>query len=305
MPGRTVTRDPGSEHAASGPTTDPKRTVLFLCTGNAARSQMAEALARLDYPDLLEPISAGSRPAGFVHPLAIRAVEELGVGLEEAYSKSAEEFREQAFDLVVTVCDAAAADCPAWPGARHLVHWSIPDPSFAPGREEARLAAFRATRDDLRRRIDALMEALRGPHPNPSDLSLLERGAGVLEDVLTGHGFKRSPVREEEVSGRRTAVGGYRRRGRALELQVRTSVGIALYAAGDRRMLHPDYMRSLGVAGLMRYPGVSKDPLGAFRRLRADLLRFGEPFLSGRGLKEFARLHDETPPAGASPEGRP
>jgi arsenate reductase len=288
-----MTGDPGPEHSESGPATDPKRTVLFLCTGNAARSQMAEALARLDYPDLLEPVSAGSRPAGFVHPLAIQAIEELGVGLDEAHSKSAEEFREQAFDLVVTVCDAAAADCPTWPGSRHIVHWSIPDPSFAPGGEEARLAAFRSTRDDLRRRIDALMEALRRPRAKPTDAELLGRGSDLLDDVLTGHGFKRAPIREEEAGGRPVAVGGYRRRGRALELQVRASVGIALYAAGRRRMLHPDYMQCLGVATLMRYPGLSKDPLGAFRRLRADLIQFAEPFLSGRGLKQFARLHDE------------
>jgi arsenate reductase len=288
-----VTRDSGPERADAGPAADPRRTVLFLCTGNAARSQMAEALARLDYPDLLEPVSAGSRPAGFVHPLAIQAVEELGVGLGDAYSKSADEFREQAFDLVVTVCDAAAADCPTWPGSRHLVHWSIPDPSFATGGEEARFEAFRSTRDDLRRRIDALMEALRRPRAKPSDAELLGRGSDLLDDVLTGHGFKRAPAREEEAGGRPVAIGGYRRRGRALELQVRASVGIALYAAGQRRMLHPDYMQCLGVAGQMRYPGLSKDPLGAFRRLRADLLRFGEPFLSGRGLKQFARFHDE------------
>jgi arsenate reductase len=254
---------------------------------------MAEALARLDYPDLLEPVSAGSRPAGFVHPLAVQVVEELGVGLREAYSKPAEEFREQAFDLVVTVCDAAAADCPTWPGARHLVHWSIEDPSFVVGDDEARLAAFRATRDDLRRRIDALVEALRRSRAKPPDAELLRQGSDLLDDVLLGHGFKRAPIREEEAGGRPVAVGGYRRRGRALELQVRTSVGIALYAAGQRRMLHPDYMQCLGVARFMRYPGLSKDPLGAFRRLRADLLRFGEPFLSGRGLKQFARFHDE------------
>ena len=118
--------------------TDAKKTILFLCTGNAARSQMAEALARLDYGDLVDPLSAGSRPAGFVHPLAIEAIEELGLSMASAHSKGAEPFTETKLDLVVTVCDSAAADCPTWPGARHLVNWSVEDPSFVSGDEAAR-----------------------------------------------------------------------------------------------------------------------------------------------------------------------
>ncbi len=271
--------------------TDRKKTILFLCTGNAARSQMAEALARIDYGDLLEPVSAGSRPAGFVHPLAIRAIEELGFEMEEAHSKPAEEFQQQAFDLVVTVCDSAAADCPVWPGARHVVNWSIEDPSFASGDAESRLAAFRATRDDLRRRIDDLMEALRRSHPRRTDLELLELGSRIVGDVLRPHGLRFSGVREESAAGRRVAVGTYARRGREIELQVRTGVGIALYVAGDRRMLHPDYMECLGATARMRYPGLSKDPLDAFRRLRTDLARFARPFLTG-DLKDFARFFD-------------
>ncbi len=267
-----------------------RRRVLFLCTGNAARSQMAEALARLDYGDLLDPVSAGSRPAGFVHPTAIRAIDELGVGMEGARSKSADEFRDTAFDLVVTVCDSAAADCPMWPLARHLVHWSIEDPSFAHGDEEERMAAFRATREELRRRIDSLMEALRRSHPKRSDVELVAEGSRVLEDVMQAHSFKRETVREEKTGGRAVAKTRFVRRGRALELQTRTGVAIATYAAAERRLLHPDYMKRLGVAGLMRYPGLSKDPLDAFRRLRADLIRFAGPFLTGDGLKQFARL---------------
>src|SRR5215475_7434522 len=129
--------------------TEAKKSILFLCTGNAARSQMAEALARMDYPDIVAPVSAGSRPAGFVHPMAVQAIGELGVGLSKARSKSAEEFYGTPLDLVVTVCDSAAADCPKWPAARHVVHWSVEDPSFVSG-EAARLKAFRATRDELR-----------------------------------------------------------------------------------------------------------------------------------------------------------
>jgi arsenate reductase len=124
-----------------------KKKILFLCTGNAARSQMAEALARLDHGDVLETVSAGSRPAFGVH------------------SKSAEEFSDTPFDVVVTVCDSAAQDCPNWPNAKRLEHWSIEDPSFERD-PDVRYERFRQTRDDLRRRIDTLVAEL-GPPPLP------------------------------------------------------------------------------------------------------------------------------------------
>ncbi len=275
----------GSECDIERDVPEDRKRILFLCTGNAARSQMAEALARLDYGDLLDPVSAGSRPAGFVHPLAVRAIEELGVHVDEARSKPAEEFRDAALELVVTVCDSAAADCPSWPGARHLVHWSIEDPSFARGEDEARMAAFRATRDELRGRIDSLMEALRRSPVRRKDAELADEGSQLLEDVMKAHGFKRQVLREEKAATARFA-----RRGRSFEIQVRTGVAIAAYSAGVRRLLHPDYMQRLGVENLMRYPGLSKDPLEAFRRLRTDLIRFAAPFLTGEGLKQFARL---------------
>ena len=267
-----------------------RRRILFLCTGNAARSQMSEALARLDYGDLLDPASAGSRPAGFVHPLAIHAIEELGVAMDDARSKSAEEFLQEPFDLVVTVCDAAAADCPTWPRARHLVNWSIEDPSFVRVKEEDRLDAFRSTRDELRRRIDSLMEALRRSHPKRSDAELLAEGSIILADILEAHGFKRQGIRDQNFGGRPAATTRFARRGRAIELRVRHGVTFAGYATSSRFLFHPDYMERLGVAERMRYPGLSKDPLDAFRRLRTDLIRFGRPFLRGDGLKKFARL---------------
>ena len=127
-----------------------KRRVLFLSTGNAARSQMAEGLARAFHGDELEVVSAGSRPAGWIHPSAIRAMNAIGIDITGQHSKSADEFLRQTFDAVVTVCDSAAQDCPTWPGARRIEHWSIEDPS-SNGYE-----AFVATRDDLARRIDAL-----------------------------------------------------------------------------------------------------------------------------------------------------
>ncbi len=133
-----------------------KKRVLFLCTGNAARSQMAEAIARLDYGEVLDVVSAGSRPAGEVHSMAIRVMSELGADMSGATSKWAGEFVEERFDAVVTVCDSAARDCPAWPGAERIEHWSIEDPSFAP--EEERHRRFEQTRDDLRRRIAELVK---------------------------------------------------------------------------------------------------------------------------------------------------
>jgi arsenate reductase len=269
-----------------------QRRILFLCTGNAARSQMAEALARIDHGDLLDTVSAGSRPAGFVHPLAIRAIEELGFRMGDAFSKSAADFRKETFDLVVTVCDSAAADCPTWPGAKHIVHWSVEDPSFVSGSDHVRFAAFCATRDDLRKRIDNLLEVLRRSHPKRSDSTLLVQGARILEDALHLQGFKFGGAREEKTGGKAVAIGHFSRRGRALELQVRSGVGLALWVEGERRMLHPDYMECLGASGQMRYPGHSKDPLDAFRRLRADIVRFATPFLTGKGMKDFERFFD-------------
>jgi len=269
-----------------------KKRILFLCTGNAARSQMAEALARIDYGDVVEPLSAGSRPAGFVHELAVLAIAELGVSIEEAESKPAEEYSAEKLDLVVTVCDSAAADCPTWPGARHIVNWSIADPSFARGTERERLDAFRATRDELRRRIDGLMEALRRSVPRRTDAELLAEGAGILEPTMADQGFRFGGVSEEKVGHRVAARGRFSRRGRALDLQVRSGVAIAAYVARERLLLHPDYMAGLGASGAMRYPGFSSDPLDAFRRLRADLVRFARPFLAGRGMREFEKIAD-------------
>lgn len=131
-----------------------KKRILFLCTGNAARSQMAEALARANHGDVLDVVSAGSRPAGFVHPHAVRAMADLGVDIRDAESKSADLFINDRFDAVVTVCDSAALDCPVWPGAQRLEHWPIEDPS------SGGYPAFVDTRDDLARRIEELVTSL-------------------------------------------------------------------------------------------------------------------------------------------------
>lgn len=137
-----------------------KKHILFLCTGNAARSQMAEGLARAFHGDVIDPVSAGSHPAGWVHPLAIKAMADLGVDISDQTSKGAAQFLEQPFDVVVTVCDSAAKDCPLWPGAKRIEHWPIVDPSYGPDDPATRYDRFLATRDELRRRIDELVERL-------------------------------------------------------------------------------------------------------------------------------------------------
>jgi protein-tyrosine-phosphatase len=136
-----------------------RKRVLFLCTGNAARSQIAEAVAKTNHGDWIEAVSAGSRPAGGVHPMAIAVMAERGADIALARSKSAEEFRDANFDVVVTVCDSAARDCPSWPNAQRVEHWSIEDPSYEPD-EVTRYRRFRETRDDLERRIAELVNEI-------------------------------------------------------------------------------------------------------------------------------------------------
>jgi arsenate reductase len=134
-----------------------KKRILFLCTGNAARSQMAEGLMRVFHGELVDVVSAGSRPAGWVHPLAIGALAEIGIDIRDAQSKSADEFLDQPFDVVVTVCDSAAQDCPLWPGAARIEHWPIEDPTFGDENGQTR---FAATRDELKSRIEELIKTL-------------------------------------------------------------------------------------------------------------------------------------------------
>lgn len=121
---------------------------------------MSEALTRLYHAGSIEAVSAGSRPGGYVHPLAIDVMNELGADMSGARSKSADEFTKQQFDAVVTVCDSAAQDCPTWPGAKRLEHWPIEDPSFGPDDPATRIDRFRSTRDELKRRIDELVQRL-------------------------------------------------------------------------------------------------------------------------------------------------
>jgi arsenate reductase len=132
--------------------------VLFLCTGNSARSQMAEGLVNYFLGDTWEAYSAGTKPSGYVHPLAIEAMAELGIDISAQRSKSADEFREMELERVITVCDQAAKNCPAWLGKGRVKHMGYPDPAAAEGSRAERLDAFRQVRDGLREQVLAYLQ---------------------------------------------------------------------------------------------------------------------------------------------------
>jgi arsenate reductase len=125
-----------------------KQRVLFVCTHNSARSQMAEGLLRAAAGERLEVASAGTE-ATRVRPEAVRVMAEIGIDIAHHESKTWERFADQPFDYVITVCDDAAEACPVFPGPARRIHWSLPDPSRATGGDAERLAAFRAVRDRL------------------------------------------------------------------------------------------------------------------------------------------------------------
>ncbi len=137
--------------------TDMRRyRVLFLCTGNSCRSQMAEAIVNARFGGRWQAVSAGTRPAGYVHPLTRAALEEIGIR-HEGISKPVEQFAGQDFDLVVTVCDEASETCPVWPEAGRRVHSGFPDPAKASGSPEEALEAFRRVRDAIAEHIPAVL----------------------------------------------------------------------------------------------------------------------------------------------------
>ena len=126
-----------------------KKRVLILCTGNSARSQMAEGLLRQDAGDRFEVFSAGTRPSQ-VRAEAIAVMWELGIDISRHWSKSVEEFSGQNFDYVLTVCDHAKESCPIFPGNAVAIHHNFEDPAAAQGSEDERLAVFRRIRDEIR-----------------------------------------------------------------------------------------------------------------------------------------------------------
>lgn len=125
-----------------------KIRVLFVCTHNSARSQMAEGLLRAMGGEKFEAFSAGTE-ATHIRPLAIKVMAELGIDISGQHSKVLTEYLSQPFDYVITVCDAANESCPVFPGATNRLHWSFPDPFKATGSEEAQLAVYRQVRDDI------------------------------------------------------------------------------------------------------------------------------------------------------------
>jgi len=135
-----------------------KKRVLFLCTGNSARSQMAEGLVNHLLGDRWEAFSAGTKPAGYVHPLAVQAMAELDIDISTHRSKSVGEFRQAEFDIIVAVCDTAAQNCPLWLGPGQVIHMEFPDPAATTGSERERLAVFRRVRDGIRDRIIGYLE---------------------------------------------------------------------------------------------------------------------------------------------------
>lgn len=134
------------------------RKVLILCTGNSCRSQMAEGLINYFRGDQWRAYSAGTMPAGYTHPMAIRVMSELGIDIGDALSESVDLYRNLDPDLVITVCDSAAEECPVWLGPAVIHHVPFPDPAKETGGEEKALALFRQVRDDLRDQLLSLLD---------------------------------------------------------------------------------------------------------------------------------------------------
>ncbi len=139
------------------------KSVLVLCTGNSARSQMAEGLINHFLRNRWRAFSAGTKPTGYVHPLAIYVMSELGIDIAGHHSKSTDEFRGQRFDQIITVCDNASEDCPVWLGGGEKVHIGFADPSAVQGDERARVAAFRRIRDEIRQRLLEHLQSAKVP----------------------------------------------------------------------------------------------------------------------------------------------
>ena len=130
--------------------TTNKPTVLILCTGNSCRSHLAEGILRAAAGDLLNVQSAGSKPAGHVHPLAIKVMKEIGVDISAHHSKHMNDFLQQPVETVITVCGNADQVCPRFPGQLNRHHWGFDDPAQAKGTDDAKLAVFRRVRDEIK-----------------------------------------------------------------------------------------------------------------------------------------------------------
>ncbi len=134
------------------------KRVLILCTGNSCRSQMAEGLWQSLGNGQWQAFSAGSQPSGYVHPLAVRTMQERDIDITTNRSKSVDEFAGQEFDIVVTVCNNAKESCPVFPGAKKLLHWPFDDPADGVGSDEEQMKFFRRVRDEIEERISLFLE---------------------------------------------------------------------------------------------------------------------------------------------------
>ena len=135
--------------------TETKPLVLVLCTGNSCRSHMAEGILRAAAKGTFEVASAGSKPAGYVHPLAIKALAEIGLDISQHTSKHMNEFLHREVETVITVCGNADQACPVFPGQVNRYHWPFTDPAHAPGDEAEQMKVFREVRDEIRRVFEA------------------------------------------------------------------------------------------------------------------------------------------------------
>ena len=138
-----------------------KPLVLILCTGNSCLSHLAEGILRAAAGDFLEVASAGSKPAGYVHPLAIRALREIGIDISAHTSKHLDEFTARPVETVITVCGNADQVCPVFPGQLNRHHWPFDDPAHAAGTDDEKFAVFRRVRDEIRRVFTAYAEGRR------------------------------------------------------------------------------------------------------------------------------------------------
>ena len=141
--------------------TPPLPIVLILCTGNSCRSHLAEGILRQAASERLDVRSAGSKPAGYVHPLAIKAMAEIGIDISGHHSKHMDEFLQQDVETVITVCGNADQACPMFPGQLNRHHWGFDDPAHAQGSEEEQLAVFRRVRDEIKMVFEAYADGRR------------------------------------------------------------------------------------------------------------------------------------------------
>lgn len=137
-----------------------KKEVLFVCTGNSCRSQMAEAIVNARLGTVWRANSAGTHPAEVVNPIALKVLEEIGIS-HQGVPEHISEYLDTNFDLIVTVCDNAAENCPVWFGEGHRLHLGFPDPALAVGSEDEILAVYRQLRDDIVEQIPALLKEVK------------------------------------------------------------------------------------------------------------------------------------------------